>query len=98
MSVAERDLRVRRFVDEDAVKEGPFSDSATKRVAVSVSKAARSISSQLAGVPAGFGAPTVPEDVVALVRAGKTLEAVKRYREVSGATLDEAQAVIRDIN
>jgi ribosomal protein L7/L12 len=82
----------------DAVKEGPFSDSATMRVAVSVSKTARNIASQLAGQPVGSGAAAVPEDVVALARAGKTLEAVKRYREVSGATLDEAQAVIRDIN
>jgi ribosomal protein L7/L12 len=68
------------------------------RVAVSVSKTARNIASQLAGEPVGSGAVAVPEDVVALARAGKSLEAVKRYREVSGATLDEAQAVIRDIN
>jgi len=95
----------------DAVKEGPFSDAATMRVAVSVSKTARNIASHFAGQdsimverdrveprdPADVGAVAVPEDVVALARAGKTLEAVKRYRMVSGATLDEAQAVIRDI-
>jgi hypothetical protein len=76
----------------DAVKEGPFSDSGTKRVAVSVSKTARNIASQFAGQgstvvepgraepsgAAGFGAVTVPEDVAALARAGKTLEAVTR--------------------
>jgi ribosomal protein L7/L12 len=95
----------------DAVKQGPFSDTATMRVAVSVSKTARNIASQLAGQglvmlepdsaeprdSAAFAAVAVPEDVVALARAGKTLEAVKQYRAVSGATLEEAQAVLRDI-
>ena len=46
---------------------------------------------------AEFGAVAVPEDIVALARAGKTLEAVKRYRALNGATLEEAQAVIRDV-
>ncbi len=95
----------------DAVKEGPFSDTATRRVAVTVSKTARNIAAQFAGQassmvepgradqrdPVWFGAVAPPEEVVALVRAGKSLEAVKRYRAVSGATLEEAQAVIRDI-
>jgi ribosomal protein L7/L12 len=44
-----------------------------------------------------FGAVAVPEDVVALVRAGKTVEAATRYRAVTGATLDEAKAALRDI-
>jgi ribosomal protein L7/L12 len=96
----------------DAVKEGPFSDSDTRRVAVSVSKTVRNITSRFAGEeltrvdqdpaeqgdPARVGAVAIPEDVVALARAGKTLEAVKRYRVVSGASLAEAQTVIRDIN
>jgi len=36
----------------------------------------------------------MPEDVVALVRAGKPLEAVARYRELTGANLDQARDVI----
>jgi ribosomal protein L7/L12 len=89
----------------DAVKDGPFSDSATMRVAVSVSNTARHVAGRF-GVrdwaiadpdPAGAGAVAIPEDVVALARAGKTLEAVTRYRAASGASLDEAKAVIRDI-
>jgi ribosomal protein L7/L12 len=95
----------------DAIKEGPFSDSATRLVAVDVSKTARNIARQFAEQssiladrageespgPAGVAAVSLPEDVVALARAGKTLDAVKRYREITGATLDEAKAVIGDI-
>jgi len=36
----------------------------------------------------------VPEEIVELVRAGKTVEAIKRYRALNGATLDEARAAI----
>jgi hypothetical protein len=36
----------------------------------------------------------VPEEIRELVRAGKTLEAIKRYRALNGATLDEARAFI----
>jgi len=36
----------------------------------------------------------VPEEIVGLVRAGKTMEAIKRYRALNGATLDEARAAI----
>jgi hypothetical protein len=36
----------------------------------------------------------VPEEIVALVRAGKTMEAIKRYRALNGATLDEARSAI----
>ena len=36
----------------------------------------------------------VPDEIVELVRAGKTLEAIKRYRALNGATLDEARAAI----
>lgn len=34
------------------------------------------------------------DEIVALVRAGKTVKAIKRYREINGATLDEARAAI----
>jgi len=36
----------------------------------------------------------VPPAIVELVRAGKTVEAIKRYRALNGATLDEARAAI----
>jgi hypothetical protein len=36
----------------------------------------------------------VPPEIAELVRAGKTLQAIKRYRELNGATLDEARAAI----
>lgn len=37
------------------------------------------------------------QEVAALVRAGKTLEAVRRYRAATGATLDEARAFIAQL-
>jgi hypothetical protein len=39
----------------------------------------------------------VPAEIVELARAGKTLEAVKRYRALNGATLDEARAFIAQL-
>jgi ribosomal protein L7/L12 len=36
----------------------------------------------------------VPEEVVELVRAGKIKQAIKRYRALNGATLEEARAAI----
>ena len=36
----------------------------------------------------------IPESLVALARAGKDLKFVKAYRELNGATLDEARAVL----
>jgi ribosomal protein L7/L12 len=44
-----------------------------------------------------FGGDSIPEEVIALACAGKTLKAIKAYRNVNGATLEEAQAVIRGI-
>jgi hypothetical protein len=36
----------------------------------------------------------VPQEIVELVQAGKTNKAILRYRELNGATLDEARAAI----
>jgi hypothetical protein len=36
----------------------------------------------------------VPDEIAELVRAGKTVEAIRRYRALNGATLDEARAAI----
>ncbi len=33
-----------------------------------------------------------PDEILELVRAGKTMQAIKRYRALNGATLDEARA------
>ena len=54
------------------------------------------IAAQL-GVPFTPPAAELPADVVELVRAGKRLEAVKRYRELTGAAVKEAQARISEI-
>jgi len=36
----------------------------------------------------------LPPEVVELARAGKTLEAVKLYRQLTGASLDQAKAAV----
>ena len=36
----------------------------------------------------------VPPDVTELARAGKTLEALRRYREATGASLEQAKSVV----
>lgn len=54
--------------------------------------------SQAVGVP--YAAPTtdeVPPHVVALVRAGKKLDAIKAYRAATGAGLDEAQRAVEQL-
>jgi ribosomal protein L7/L12 len=39
----------------------------------------------------------IPADVIGLVAAGKKIQAIKRYRELTGAGLQEAKAVIDSI-
>jgi hypothetical protein len=39
----------------------------------------------------------VPDEIAELVRRGKTVQAIKRYRELNGATLDEARAAIANM-
>ena len=39
----------------------------------------------------------VPQDVVALVRAGDMLGAIKRYRELTGVGLEEAKHVVQGL-
>ena len=40
----------------------------------------------------------VPDEIIELVRSGKRLEAIKRYRALNGATFDEARAVIASLS
>jgi ribosomal protein L7/L12 len=53
--------------------------------------------SEKAGVPYESPSAGVPGEVVELVRGGKTLEAIKRYRELTGAGSDEAREVVAGI-
>jgi ribosomal protein L7/L12 len=53
--------------------------------------------SEKAGVPYERPGANLPEDVVELAKAGKELEAVKRYRELTGADAREAQEVVAGI-
>jgi ribosomal protein L7/L12 len=55
------------------------------------------ILSEKAGVPYERPGDEIPADVVALVQGGDQLGAIKKYREITGATLMEAQQVIDKI-
>jgi hypothetical protein len=63
----------------------------------------RNIEAQLAilsekvGVPYINPSASVPPEVTELARAGKRLDAMKRYRELTNATADEARAVIQGL-
>jgi hypothetical protein len=39
-------------------------------------------------------APVVPDEIVALARSGRRLEAIQRYRALTGATIEEARLVV----
>lgn len=53
--------------------------------------------SEKAGVPYHPSSAEVPAEVVELVRAGNNLEAIKRYRELMGATADEARDAVAKV-
>lgn len=60
---------------------------------VSIDDAARVRARALRDVAPGG----IPADIVELARAGRTLEAIKRYRALNGSTLDEARLAIAEI-
>jgi ribosomal protein L7/L12 len=53
--------------------------------------------SDQAGIEYQSPSEGVPEDVVELAKAGKELEAVRRYREITGVDAKEAPAVVAGI-
>jgi ribosomal protein L7/L12 len=54
--------------------------------------------SRTAGIPVALSLPEdVPPEVVELARGGDRLGAIKRYRELTGANLDQARDVVGGI-
>jgi ribosomal protein L7/L12 len=53
--------------------------------------------SERLGIPFTTVTSRTPDEVVALVRAGRKLEALKRYRELTGATFEDARLVVDGI-
>ena len=53
--------------------------------------------SQHLGLPYVIEESPVPQEVVDLVRAGKRLEAMRKYRELTNSDLDEARQVVDQI-
>jgi hypothetical protein len=52
---------------------------------------------QAVGYPYAPMNSVVPPEIKELVRAGKTLDALRRYREVTGASLAQAKAVVMSL-
>ncbi len=50
--------------------------------------------SEKVGVPYEDPAATVPPEVVELARAGNTIEAIKQYRGLTGASFEDARDVV----
>ena len=46
------------------------------------------------GAASAPGAGQVPDEVLELVRAGKTTQAISQYRHLTGATLVEAKRIV----
>jgi hypothetical protein len=69
---------------------GLFSRESRGQSAISMDDPSRVRALELADIQPG----EVPDEIAELVRAGKTREAIKRYRALNGATLDEARAAI----
>jgi hypothetical protein len=53
--------------------------------------------SEKLGLPFELPNAGVPLEVASLVREGKRLEAIKRYRELTGADFDEARSVVEQL-
>jgi ribosomal protein L7/L12 len=53
--------------------------------------------SEKAGVPYETPGADVPEDVVDLVKAGKQMDAVKRYRELTNASFEDARDAVNSV-
>lgn len=77
-------------VGGDAEAHGLFHRKAKGEDLVSFDDASRVRPTALADVAPGG----IPQEIVDLVHAGKKLEALKAYRALNGASLDEAKAAI----
>jgi ribosomal protein L7/L12 len=79
---------------------GTYSQASLEANFNAMSERLRGIEAQLvvlsahAGVPYEIPSAEVPAEVVELVQAGKKIEAIKRYRELTNASFDEARDVI----
>lgn len=79
---------------------GEYSQASLEAHFESINKRLRMIEEQLVrmGETGGFAyKPSwseVPEEVIALAQAGKQLEAMKRYRELTGANVEQARDVV----
>jgi ribosomal protein L7/L12 len=79
---------------------GEYSQASLEAHFESINKRLRMIEEQLVRISetGGFAyTPSwseVPEEVIALAQQGKQLEAMKRYRELTGANVEQARDVV----
>jgi ribosomal protein L7/L12 len=50
--------------------------------------------SKAAGVPYARPLAEIPPEIVELARTGKTIEAIRQYRELTNASLEDARRVV----
>jgi large subunit ribosomal protein L7/L12 len=81
MSIAPNDPVLRSYVD-------PMLDR------IRALEAQVRLLSEHAGLPFETAATDVPDEVLQLVQAGDRIGAVKRYRELTGAGLEDARTVV----
>jgi ribosomal protein L7/L12 len=53
--------------------------------------------SDAAGVPYARPVAQVPQEIVDLARSGKTLEAIKQYRALTNASLEDAKSMVMSL-
>jgi ribosomal protein L7/L12 len=82
---------------------GAYSQESLESHFNQINERLRAIEAQLgvlsdeAGVSYDRPGADVPEDVIELVKAGKQMDAVKRYRELTSASFEDARDVINSI-
>jgi ribosomal protein L7/L12 len=83
---------------------GAYSQESLEAHFAAISKRLGAIEEQLtvlsnhAGVPYVNPSAGIPEDVKALAREGKEFEALRRYRELTNASLEEAREAVASIS
>jgi ribosomal protein L7/L12 len=82
---------------------GAYSQESLERHFKQINERLRAIEAQLvklsgeAGVPYEAPMAEVPQEVIDLAEAGKTMDAVKKYRELTGAGAEAATQVVQGL-
>jgi ribosomal protein L7/L12 len=96
-------LALRRRAGVDYCRSVPVDWSELQPRFQAISQRMEIIEKQVALISERLGMPFepmssgVPVDVISLANEGKTLEAIKLYRQLTGASLDEARGIVASL-